>query len=74
MELTAFLTVDPFFQRNHIATQQIRLLQVPHVTRGQIQPHMVVHAMQRFLDHRVPRLPNRCVPLALGHDCKAVIH
>jgi hypothetical protein len=30
--------------------------------------------MQRFLDHRVPRFPDRCVPLALGHDCKAVIH
>lgn len=74
MELTAFLPVDPFLQRYHIATQQIRLLQVPHVTRGQIQPHVVVYTMKRFLDYRVPRFPDRCVPLALGHDCKAVIH
>ena len=68
MELVAFLLIDPFLQVHHIATQQIRLLEVPHVTRGQIQPHMVVHTMQRFFDHRVPRFPNRCVPLALGHD------
>jgi hypothetical protein len=30
--------------------------------------------MERFLYYRVPGIPNRCVPLALGHDCKAVIH
>ena len=68
MELVAFLLLDPFLQVHHIATQQSCLPQVPLVTRGQIQQGMVVHAMQRFLDHRVPTFPNRCVPLALGHD------
>jgi hypothetical protein len=44
---------------------------VPLVAAGKVLRHMPVYGAQAFLDHRVPRLPYRRIPLALAHGSKS---
>ncbi len=40
---------------------------MPHIPRPNVLAHMLIHPLQTLLDHRVPRLPNRRIPLAHGN-------
>ena len=68
---SALSLADPVLQLTHVPPERCRLAEVLLVATGEVFRHVTVHGIQAFLDHRVPRLPHRRIPLALAHGSKS---